>query len=80
MKRVVKLIVALFFVVTALVYLQYQMPVNNTSSKSAAELLGKPEYMAISYGGYRAKTRDVQPTLTEIKEDILLLASILIDS
>ncbi len=73
MKRVVKLIVALFFVVTALGYLQYQTPVNNTSSKSAAELLGKPEYKAISYGGYRAKTRDIQPTLTEIKEDILLL-------
>ena len=49
MKKVVKLIVALFFVVTALGYLQYQMPENNTSSKSAV-LLGKPEYMAISMG------------------------------
>ena len=43
--------------------------------KTAAELLGNPEYLAISYGGYRTKTRDVQPTLAELKEDMLLLSA-----
>lgn len=73
MKKVVKLIVALFFVVMALGYLKYQAPTAISTDKSAAQLLGDPEYKAISYGGYRAKTRDVQPTVTEIKEDLLLL-------
>ena len=73
MKKVVKLFVALFFVVTALGYLKYQAPTAISTEKSAAQLLGDPEYKAISYGGYRAKTRDVQPTVTEIKEALLLL-------
>lgn len=43
--------------------------------KSAAELLGNPEYLAICYGGYRHATRDVQPTLGELKEDLQILAA-----
>ena len=38
------------------------------SSKSAQEILGNPEYLAISYGGYRENTRDVQPTIEQLKE------------
>jgi exo-beta-1,3-glucanase (GH17 family) len=40
---------------------------------TAANILGNPNYLAISYGGYRAKSRDVQPTVEEIKEGIKLL-------
>ncbi len=32
---------------------------------TAAEILGNPEYPAISYSGYRQQIRDVQPTLEE---------------
>lgn len=42
---------------------------------TAAEILGNPKYRAISYGGYREKTRDVQPTIEQIKEDLLLLSA-----
>jgi len=42
-------------------------------SKSAAEILGDPAYVAISYGGYRQNTREVVPTVEEIKEDMLIL-------
>ena len=28
--------------------------------KTAADILGNPNYQAISYGGYRQKTRDIQ--------------------
>jgi len=42
-------------------------------SKKASEIFGNPEYMAISYGGYRATTRDEQPTIAALKEDMLLL-------
>ncbi|MFP4847060.1 glycosyl hydrolase family 17 protein [Winogradskyella sp. PE311] len=40
---------------------------------TAKDILGNSEYLAISYGGYRAKTRDVQPTIPEIKDDLKIL-------
>ncbi|WP_298365108.1 glycosyl hydrolase family 17 [uncultured Lutibacter sp.] len=40
---------------------------------NAADILGNPEYLAISYGGYRENTRDIQPTIEELKEDMKLL-------
>ncbi len=43
------------------------------ASKSASELLGNPKYLAISYGGYRQNSRDIQPTIEELKEDMKLL-------
>jgi exo-beta-1,3-glucanase (GH17 family) len=42
---------------------------------NAESILGNPAYQAISYGGYRALTRDVQPTLDEIKEDLRILSA-----
>ena len=40
---------------------------------TAKEILGNPDYLAISYGGYRQKTRDVQPTIEQLKEDMKIL-------
>lgn len=42
-------------------------------SLSAEDILGNPEYLAISYGGYRSPSRDIQPTIEEIKEDMKIL-------
>ena len=42
-------------------------------NKSANELIGNINYPAISYGGYREKSRDVQPSVEEIKEDLLIM-------
>ena len=42
-------------------------------NKSAKEFIGNPDYPAISYGGYRAKSREQQPTINEIKEDLLIM-------
>lgn len=42
---------------------------------TAANILGNPAYLAISYGGYRQTSRDVQPTVAELKEDMKLLAA-----
>ncbi len=44
-----------------------------TQEMTAAKILGNPDYLAISYGGYREKTREVQPTIIELKEDLKLL-------
>lgn len=40
---------------------------------TAKEILGNPAYQAISYGGYRGTSRDEQPTIEELKEDMRLL-------
>ncbi len=42
-------------------------------SITAKDILGNPEYLAISYGGYRMKSRDSQPTIQELKEDLRIL-------
>ena len=43
--------------------------------RSAEEILGNPDYQAISYGGYRGKTRDAQPKISDLKEDMRILSA-----
>ncbi|SDG38244.1 glycosyl hydrolase family 17 protein [Psychroflexus sediminis] len=50
-----------------------QKSMQNNRNLTAKEILNKPDYLAISYGGYRKKTRDSQPTLKELKEDLKIL-------
>ena len=45
----------------------------NKKQINAADILGNPNYLAISYGGYRKKTRDIQPTINELKDDMRIL-------
>jgi len=47
----------------------------NMEALTAADILGNPDYLAISYGGYRENTRDIQPTMDELKEDMKILAA-----
>ncbi len=42
---------------------------------TAKDILGKPDYLAISYGGYRGKSRDLQPSVSQLKEDMKILAA-----
>ena len=42
---------------------------------TAEDILGNPDYQAISYGGYRQKTRDSQPTIAQLKEDMKILSA-----
>ena len=46
-----------------------------TKELSAKDILGNPNYPAISYGGYRKITRDSQPTVDDIKEDMRILSA-----
>ena len=43
---------------------------------TAAEILGNPEYRAISYSGYRGLSRDIQPTISELKDDMKILSAL----
>jgi exo-beta-1,3-glucanase (GH17 family) len=40
---------------------------------TAKDILGNSNYLAISYGGYRKSSRDFQPTVGELKEDMKIL-------
>jgi exo-beta-1,3-glucanase (GH17 family) len=42
---------------------------------SAKEILGDSNYLAISYGGYRKQSRDIQPTQQELKDDLRILSA-----
>ncbi len=42
-------------------------------TRTAEEVLGNPEFRAISYGGYRDTSRSIQPTVDELKEDMRIL-------
>ena len=44
-----------------------------TTEVTAKDILGNKEYPAISYGGYRKNTREIQPTIEELKEDMRIL-------
>jgi exo-beta-1,3-glucanase (GH17 family) len=42
---------------------------------TAKDILGNPNYLAICYGGYRKNSREIQPTIAQLKEDLLILAA-----
>lgn len=41
----------------------------------AKDILGNSDYLAISFGGYRENSRDIQPTVEQLKEDMKILAA-----
>ena len=81
MKKYIK--TAVYFFVIMIVF-----SCNNSSKKenkidtvkeqpnlTAKDILGNPDYLAMSYGGYRHKDHNIEPTLAELKEDMKLLAA-----
>ncbi|MBC6366208.1 glycosyl hydrolase family 17 [Algoriphagus sp. AK58] len=42
---------------------------------TAKDILGNPAYQAISYEGYRAKSREIQPSVEQLKEDMKILSA-----
>lgn len=68
----------IFLAVTAILFFSCAEQSTNTENNTmklitAQDILGSKEYRAISYGGYRDTSRAIQPTLGEIKQDMLLL-------
>ncbi len=50
---------------------------NKTKTElTAKDILGNPEYLAMSYGGYRHADHSIEPTMNELKEDMKLLAAL----
>ena len=42
---------------------------------TAKDILGNANYQAICYGGFREKTRDIEPTISQITEDLKILSA-----
>jgi exo-beta-1,3-glucanase (GH17 family) len=68
MKKGLKLLSILLMTLTL-----FSCSQKKTKVKSAADILGNPNYLAISYGGYRGISRDIQPSIADLKEDMKLL-------
>lgn len=66
-----------FFLILSILMMMLGCNKNPKEEKkmNAADILGNPEYLAISYGGYRQKSRDIQPTIPELKDDMKILAA-----
>lgn len=68
----------LIYIIFLMVLSCNQKDNNNLVSKeiTAKMILGNANYQAICYGGYRTNSREIQPTIAEIKEDLKLLSAI----
>ena len=42
---------------------------------TAKDILGNPNYQAISYEGYRENSREIQPSVEQLKEDVRILSA-----
>ena len=69
------IVISLLSVITLFSCSKKYMNSKQTVEITAKELLGNSKYQAISYGGYRTKTRDVVPTIAQIKEDLKILSA-----
>jgi exo-beta-1,3-glucanase (GH17 family) len=75
MKYLVK-IVFLFLTFTLLFSCSSQrMNSKQSATITAKDIIGNPKYQAICYGGFREKTRDIEPTISQLKEDLKLLSA-----
>ena len=72
MRRHLKIILIIPILISMIGCTQMDKKVETVTAK---DILGNPDYLAISYGGYRENTRDVQPTIDQIKEDMKILSA-----
>jgi exo-beta-1,3-glucanase (GH17 family) len=76
MKTTFKMIIALFILVFSFACTKKkEVKIPKQEPMTASKILGNPKYLAISYGGYREKSREVQPTIAELKEDLKILSA-----
>ena len=69
------IIVVIFTSVSCGNHQKQEQVMQSKKQMTAKNILGNSDYLAISYGGYREKTREVQPTIKELKDDMKILAA-----
>lgn len=72
---ILTIILLVFFMMSCKKNQQTNLTSNFKTQKKviAKDILGNSNYLAISYGGYRKSSRDFQPTIEELKEDMKIL-------
>ena len=65
------------FAALFLIFLCCKIEANSQNKKevTAKDILGNNKYQAISFGGYRENSREIQPTVAQLKEDLSILAA-----
>ena len=73
--HILTIILLVFFMVSCKKNKNTNLTSNFKTQKkvTAKDILGNSNYLAISYGGYRKSSRDFQPTIGELKEDMKTL-------
>jgi exo-beta-1,3-glucanase (GH17 family) len=75
MKNYQILFVILFFLFSMTGCSPKQNTNKTKDSVTAEKILGDSNYLAISYGGYRHKSRDLEPSIEELKDDMRILSA-----
>ncbi len=66
----------IYGILLLLISCSQKITINSHSNKiTAQKILGNVNYQAICYGGYRDKTRDIEPTVAQITEDLKILSA-----
>lgn len=64
-----------FLFITSILLLAACGSPSSEKSKTASELLGDSNYLAMCYGGYRSNTRDIQPSIAQLKDDLKIMSA-----
>lgn len=54
---------------------QVEQPLNQ-KEVTAKDILGNPNYQSICYEGYREKSRELQPSIAQLQEDLKILSAV----
>jgi exo-beta-1,3-glucanase (GH17 family) len=66
----------IYFILLLFISCNQKITGNSVSQNITAEkILGNVHYKSICYGGYRDKTRDIEPTVAQITEDLKILSA-----
>ncbi len=71
-----KSIILSFLVLITLLFCNCKSTSSTIANEITAEkILGNSNYQAISYGGYREKTRDIESTVSQLTDDLKILSA-----
>jgi exo-beta-1,3-glucanase (GH17 family) len=68
-------LLAIVFIVISCKQGFYTGSTQKNNKVTAKDILGNSNYLAICYGGYRENSRNIQPTVKQLKEDLLILSA-----
>jgi exo-beta-1,3-glucanase (GH17 family) len=68
-------LISLLMLISVLFFNCKSVNPKTTTETTAKKILGNPKYQAMCYGGYRDNTREIEPTVSQITEDLRILSA-----